>query len=335
MSPRELFAWPEALPVLLLVPIIWILLHALDGGRARRLEQWLGQRGRLLAADLGEGERRVRRRLAVAGLLLALIALVQPIWGEGLRKAPQRGVDILLCLDVSRSMLARDFPPSRLERARSEILALAGRTTGDRLGLVAFAGEAQLIAPLTQDMESFAELAVTADPLAVGRGGTDLGAALEKALEKLEGQTGHHEVVVLLTDGEDLEERGLRAAEQCRDRNIRVHCLGFGSARGSKIALEDQDGEAFLLDASGSEVVSAMDPESLQRIARTTGGEFLDASERPLPLLELYEMRIEPMVRKTFEAASRREQKNRYQWPLLAALLLWLLEFCLTDRKRR
>ncbi|MHC4944275.1 MAG: VWA domain-containing protein [Planctomycetota bacterium] len=335
MSLPELFAWPEALPVLLLVPLVWLLLHALDRSRARRLEQRLGPRARLLALDLGEGERRVRRRLSVAGLLLALIALMQPIWGEGMRKAPQRGVDILICLDVSRSMLARDLPPSRLERAQSEILALAGQAGGDRLGLVAFAGDAQLIAPLTLDMESFAELTGMTGPLSIQRGGSDLGAALDTALDKLEGQTGDHEVVVLLTDGEDLEERGLRAAEQCREKNIRVHCVGFGSARGSKIALEGTGGEAFLLDGSGDEVVSAMDASGLRRIAESTGGEFLDAGDRPLPLLELYEKRIQPMARKSFEAASRRERKNRFQWPLLAALLLWFMEFCLTDRKRR
>jgi Ca-activated chloride channel family protein len=333
MSLRDLFAWPEALPVLLLVAVAWFLLRGLDRARARRLEQKVGPRVRTLAGELAEGQRRARRYIATLALLLALLALLQPVWGEGVRRVKQRGVDLLVCLDVSRSMLARDLSPSRLKRAQHEISTLAGQVRGDRLGLVVFAGEARLAVPLTQDMNSFVELVEQAGPLSGQRGGTDLGAALETALEVFEGQTGDHEAVFLLTDGEDHEERGLRAAEKCKEKNIRVLCVGFGSARGSKIAVEGEGGETFMRDGSGNEVVSAMDPESLRRIAGITGGEFVDADTRPLPLLKLYEKRMLPMARKAFEAEGGYERKNRFQWPLLAAFVLWIIGLCLTDRK--
>ena len=128
-----------------------------------------------------------------------------------------RGVDILVCLDVSRSMLAQDLQPSRLARAQEEIRALAARTESDRVGLVLFAGDARLAVPLTRDKDSFASLASRASPLSVERGGSDVGAALDTALGAL---TGAHEVILLLTDGEDLEARGLQAARRCRDRGI-------------------------------------------------------------------------------------------------------------------
>ena len=335
MNLRDFLAWPAAVPVLLLVPLWWLLLRGLDRLRQRRLASTLGPRARALTPGFSPGQRGLRRTLSGSALLGALLAVLQPLWGEDVRKVEQRGVDILVCLDVSRSMLARDMPPSRLLRARREIRALAERIRGDRMGLVAFAGEARLTVPLTQDMDSYADLVDMADPLSVRRGGTDLGAALDKAVEALAGQTGDHEVVLLITDGEDLEQKGLRAAEKCKEKHITVHTIGFGSAQGSKITVEGQGGEAFLRDRAGKEVVSAMDPVSLRRIAETTGGEFVDAGAMPLPLLELYQKRIQPMARKSFEAEERREKKNRFQWPLLAALVLWILESCLTDRKRR
>jgi len=335
LSVREIFALPEALPILLLVPLVWLVLYTLDRIRALRLLRAAGPRARVLAGDLGEGQRRARRRLFAAGLLLALIAVLQPLWGEGARRIEPRGADLLVCLDVSQSMLARDLAPSRLLRARHEIRLLAEQARGDRLGLVVFAGEARLIVPLTDDTDTFVKLAEHAGPLSVQRGGTDLGAALEAAITMLKVRTGGQGTVLLLSDGEDLEQRGLSAAETCREQDITVHCVGFGSARGSKIAVEDEGGEAFLRDRSGSEVVSAMDPGILRRIAETTGGEFVDAGARSLPLLRLYKKRILPLARESVEAEERRERRNRFQWPLLAAFVLWIMELCVTDRRIR
>ncbi|MEW6741547.1 MAG: VWA domain-containing protein [Planctomycetota bacterium] len=334
MNPSDLFAFPAALPLLLLVPLVWLLFLALDRASMRRFSRVVGPRAPVLAPEWAAGQRRMRRTLAVAGFLLALVALLQPVWGEDVEIVQQRGVDLLVCLDVSQSMLARDLAPTRLECARREIGALSSHIRGDRLGLVVFAGEARLSVPLTQDMVSFAELVGLADPLSVGRGGTDLGAALETALVTLEGQSGEHEVILLITDGEDLEGRGLRVAEKCRERGLTVHCVGFGSPQGSKIAVAQRDGEVFLRDRSGNEVVTAMDPVSLRKLAETTGGEFVEAGIRPRPLVELYEKRVVPMSRKALAAEVRRTHKNRFQWPLLAAYLLWVLEVCLTDRRR-
>ncbi|MBI3845165.1 MAG: VWA domain-containing protein [Planctomycetes bacterium] len=334
MSLRELFVWPGALPILALAPLAWVALLVLDRARSRGVARVLGERGRSLAPEPTGGRRHLRSSIVAAGLLLALVAVLQPVWGEGSRRVEQRGVDVVVCLDVSRSMLARDVTPSRLERARSEILALADRARGDRLGLVAFAGEARRIVPLTQDMDSFAERVSLVDPLSVGRGGTDLGAALEAALGALQGSSGEHEVIVVITDGEDLAERGLRVAEQCKQKKITVHCVGVGSAVGSKIPVEGERGEVFLRDRSGNEVVSAMDSTSLRRIAEATGGEFVDGSGSPGSLVDLYEAHIAPMAQKTFEAEERRERKNRFQWPLLAAFLLWIVELSLNDRTR-
>lgn len=334
MSPGELFLLPAAWPVLLAAPLVWLELRAFDRARAGRLARVVGPRAGALTAELGRRRRRARSHLFAASLLLALVAVLQPLVGEGVGRIEQRGVDLVVALDVSRSMLARDLPPSRLARAKHELRALAERARGDRLGLVLFAGGARLAVPLTRDLASFADLADLADPTSVERGGTDLGAALALSQKALGDSSGEHEAILLLTDGEDLEGRGLAVARRCGERGIPVHCVGFGTPRGSKIAIEEEAGETFLRDRAGNEVVSALDPASLRAMAAAAGGEYIDAAALPLPLVELYEKRIVPMSRKALERGERRERENRYQWPLLAAFLLWIAELGLADRRK-
>ena len=196
--------------------------------------------------------------------------------------------------------------------------------------MVVFAGEARHVVPLTRDGRSFVELAKAAGPLSVARGGSDLGGALRGALDALEGRSGEHEVILLLTDGEDHEGRALRVAQTCKERGITVHCIGFGTALGGKIP----DAGGFLRDRAGREVVSALDPATLRRIAEATGGDYV-AATGPRPLVQVYERRILPMAREAFEAEERRSKENRYQWPLLAAFLFWMVDLCLSDRRRR
>lgn len=333
MNLEAIFARPEALPVLLIAPVIWGALRVLDELRARKLRRAVGPRASVLLADACPGRRQTRRWLTVGAVLAISIAVLQPSWGRASASVEQRGVDILVCLDVSRSMLARDLAPDRLRRAHAEIRALAERARGDRIGLVAFAGEARLVAPLTQDMSSIDALLDLVDTLAVDKGGTDIGAALDVALGALRGASGDHEVVLLLSDGEDLEGRGLARARECRDRGITVHCVGFGSALGAKIPIAEGGGESFLRDRRGKEVVSALDPASLRRIAEATRGSYVNAA-RVEPLVDLYERRVLPMARKAFEANSRDHRAQHFQWPVLVALLLSLLELALPVGRR-
>lgn len=261
--------------------------------------------------------------------------MLEPTWGEDAGALGRGGPDVVVCLDVSRSMLARDVEPDRLERARREIRALSERTDGGRLALVVFAGEARVVAPLTRDGESFRALLDLSDPTSVRRGGTDLGAALESALDALSGTAPGAGAIVLVTDGEDIGGNGRRVARTARDRGVVVHCVGLGSARGAKIAVEGRGGETFLRDRAGNEVVSAMDPASLRAIAETTGGEFVDAGAAASPLAGLHDRRLRTMGRGPADPEGRRERANRFQWALLPAVLLWMLDLVLSDRVRR
>ena len=316
----------DAWPLLLLAPLVGVSLWALGRVRARRLRHAVGERAPILG-DVSVARRRLSGWVFSTAVLLALLSMLQPLWGNSVE---QRGIDIVVALDVSRSMLARDVAPNRLARAQRELAALADRAAGDRFGLVLFAGDARLVVPLTGDANSFREIVNLADPLSIGRGGTDLGAALETALDALGDRGGEHEVVLLLTDGEDLEGRGLQVAGTAKERKITVHCIGFGTARGAKIPIRTGNGETFLRDRAGNEVVSSMDPGTLRRIADATGGAFADAET---PLVDLYEDRIVPMARETSAARSRGERESRYQWPLLGAFVLWIAGACLGRRR--
>ena len=336
----EFLLRPGLWPLLLAAPAAWAVFRVLDGGRERRRAEAAGPRGPGLEA--GAPRRAAAgRALFAAGLLLAAVALLEPVFGEGGSSPEPRGADIVLALDVSRSMEAREGGRSRLERARGEIASLSERAAGDRLALVLFAGEAKVAVPLTADGGGLARVAAEAEPSSVGRGGTDLGAALEAALGALgggrrEGEGGDAAFVVLLTDGEDLEGRGLRAAEACGRAGVTVHGLGFGSPRGAKIPLGPGGpaGHGFRRDREGRDIVTSMDPSGLRALAAAAGGVFVDGGAAEGALPALYEQRILPAARARFAEGERRSRVPRFPWPLGGALLLWTVELCWFDPRR-
>ena len=340
----ERFLLPELLP-LLLAPVALRLLQAgLEAAHGRRLARMLGARAPVLTAERSSAQCTGRRNLQAAALVLAIVAMAQPLGAPRPATMEQRGIDVVICLDLSRSMLARDAGPAsragsasltRLARAQEEIRSLAEAAGGDRLALVSFAGEARLSVPLTHDTSSFAQLAGAVDPLTVERGGTDLGAALEAALAVLDGAAGRPGAIVLVSDGEDLERRGLAVARTCRERSVPVHCVGIGSDRGSKIALAGEGGGSFLRDRDGAEVVSFLDPAGMQRIAGVSGGSFVDATRAPGSLRRLYVERLLPWEGEALEQRGRLRRANLFQPVLLAALLLWMNGWALTGRRRR
>ncbi len=307
----------------------------LERRRALRWMEALGPRAPELAAEVDTSRLRLCTFCAAVALLAGGLASMQPAWGEGDPGADPGEADILVCLDVSRSMLARDVAPDRLRRALAEIRALADRARGDRLGLVIFAGEARLLVPLTQDAASFIQLLELAEPGGLPRGGSDLGAAVDAALRALGEARGEHEAIVLLTDGEDLAGGGLAAARRAQARGIAIHCVGFGSTRGSKIAVAGERGETFLRDGSGAEVVSALDAAGLQAIAETTGGMYLEAGAEASVMAGLHAERLGPLSGRAPGPGASLPPAHRFPLFLLVAFALGILELGTSVRKRR
>jgi Ca-activated chloride channel family protein len=316
-------------PWLFAVPVVWALAWAMFD-RSRAAMRRYG------AAPTARVPTPFARSFRLALLaLLGLLAWMDPRLGDESVQIERRGLDVVLCLDTSRSMLAGDMEPSRLARALQDIRAVLPKLDrGDRAGLVVFAGQARLWIPLTHDVDSFRGLLDDVDTDVVKTGGTDIAAALRKALEIVDAENVATTAVVLLTDGEDLAGAGRQAAGELAAKGLIVHAIGYGSALGSKIQAPD-GGDRFLRDGDGNEVVSRMDPESLRAVAAATGGRFVRAEAMALPLVELHDKVLRPMQKRSYEAGQESAKQARYQWVLLPLLLLLLWEIAMAQGHHR
>jgi Ca-activated chloride channel family protein len=314
------FGWlrPEAATWLLAAPALLVVGLWSLGARRRALLRLVEVRhAARFVPGHSRGRALARLVLAAGAALFLALALAGPVRGYSLREVERKGLDLVVCLDTSRSMLVEDLRPNRLERAKREVLGLLERLRGDRVALLAFAGDVRTVAPLTHDRTTLGAFLRTLSPDENLVGGTNLGAALQTALELFDGRTGASEAIVLLTDGEDLEGEGLAVAEEAAARGIRVYVVGMGTVEGGKIA----DGaRGFVRDEAGEEVVSALDDRTLEAIAEATGGAYLAASRSALPLEELYEKRIGRLETRALWAGRERIPHDRYQWPLALAL---------------
>lgn len=314
-----------------------VLIAAASTGRRRARVARAAFAPRHLASFLQEADPSRRGvRLACVALALVLLgfAAAGPVLGVRERVVISRGLDLVVCLDTSRSMLARDLKPSRFERAKREIHDLLDAAGGDRVALIAFSGDARDVAPLTRDRHVLGDLVDRIDLADNRLGGTDLGVALERALELFDGRSGAHEAIVLITDGEDLSGRGAEVAAEAAVRGIGVFVVGIGTAAGGKLPITTGAGERFLVGPDGEEVVSRLEGQSLERLADSAGGAYRSTEQSPRPLFELYEKRISRLDRRNLEGGLEQVPLERYQWPLAAGLILILFELAASDRRR-
>ena len=316
-----------------------LLLAVAAWGRAarRREQRHLGaqvQRARFLPSYV-HGRAVARAALAGGAVLLLAIACMGPVHGSSSVPVVRRGLDIAICIDTSRSMLAEDVRPARIVRAKREVAGLLETLGGDRVCLVAFSGDARDISPLTHDKVALAGFLEHLSVEDNRMGGTDLGNALEHALELFDGREGAHEAIVLITDGEDLEGRGREVAERAAALGIRVYVVGVGTRAGGKIPLESKDGSrSFLVGPDGQEVISALDDTSLRELAAATEGEYLSVEESPTPLEELFHKRISNIEGYSSEEGFQEVPHDRFQLPLALALACMLIEAALRERRR-
>lgn len=309
--------WPAYWPWLLLLPLAVLPWRWHERRVERQHRALLGARAEVL---LGRPVHRRRRALLLAlALSCFAVVLLQPV-----RPGPSAvlGADVVLCVDVSRSMAARDVSPSRAGVAIAAINELAQHAPGSRLALVAFAGTAERIAPLTHDGPAIAELAQQLQPGLLTGGGTDPGAALTVAGALLRTSPGAS--IVLLGDGEDFVGNGAAAAEALVAAGHRVHTLGIGTEAGSKIVVDGPNGETFFRDASGQEVVTHCELASLQAIAAAgqgRAGQLVLGDE----LVRLHDDVLVPAARTAALRAGTLEPVPCFQLPLCLGLLFWML----------
>jgi Ca-activated chloride channel homolog len=267
--------------------------------------------------------------LTLAALCLAL-ALGGPMWGFRWQEVRRQGIDLVIAIDTSRSMLTPDVKPNRLARSKLAVQDLVRELHGDRVALVAFAGAAFLQCPLTLDYGAFAQSLDAVEVGIIPRGGTALTAAIDTSLEAFEGRQGSHQAVVLITDGEDHEGNVKDAAKRAADRGVKVYTVGIGTTEGELVP-----GEAgsWVKDRAGQVVKSRLDEETLKQVAVDTGGVYLHAAGPSLGLGELYRDYIDTMEKRELASTLEKRYEHRFQLPLAVALVLLALEPAIGERR--
>ena len=287
-----------------------------------------------LAGSVSPLRRTVRAALMLTALVFAALALAQPRYGFIEKETKQKGRDVIVAIDTSRSMMATDVSPTRLARAKLFTQDLVRLMQGDRVGLIAFAGSAFLQAPLTLDYSAVTNSLDELDTDLIPVGGTNLAAAINAALEAFGKAEGNTRALVVLTDGEELDADGIAAAKRAAQEGIRIFTVGIGSPEGSLIPIRLDDGQPdFVRDKAGKPVTSKLDESRLREIAAATGGFFIPIG--PEAARDIFEKGIVPMELSENGVFNARQPIERYQWPLAVASILLALSLLPGDRRRR
>ncbi|MDH3271363.1 MAG: VWA domain-containing protein [Gemmatimonadota bacterium] len=331
------FADPQWLLALTLVPLLGVLVLA--GSRSRRRALGAFADSDLVAKLTDSVDVTARRGKTVLRLLavgLLCVALARPQFGTRVETVRSVGQDIVIAVDLSRSMLAEDVAPNRLERARLAILRLMRQLDGDRIGLVAFAADAFVQSPLTVDYSAAALFLGAMNPDLMPIQGTDLGAALRVSLDALEAGARDARVLVLVTDGEDHEDAFAEELRRAVESGVQVYLVGVGSGEGVPIPLYGQDGsrEGFLRDEEGNVVTTRLTEETFQRIVGEAGATYVRAGAGGTAFDDL----VDEIARgegEEIDALQVTQFQEQYQIFLAMALLFLVADGLITDRRRR
>ncbi|MFH2036034.1 MAG: VWA domain-containing protein [Candidatus Zixiibacteriota bacterium] len=274
--------------------------------------------------------------LLLFGIVFSVLTLSQFQCGTHMEMMKRQGIDLIVAIDVSNSMLAEDMKPSRIAKARQEVRGILDRLEGDRIGLIAFAGEAFVQCPLTLDYSAAEIFLDVIDVGLIPQQGTAIGAAIEKAQDAFESKEKKHKVMILLTDGEDQNQSALSAAEEARKEGIKIYPIGIGSPVGEPIPFYDRQGNrsGFKKDRSGEVIVTKLDEITLQKIAMETGGKYYHATAGEMELDKVYD-EISKMEKKELEGKLMMQYEDRFQYPLFIAILLIVVEFFISEKRKK
>lgn len=270
--------------------------------------------------------------LLLAALSFMILALARPQLGTALEEVKRKGVDVIVAIDVSESMNAQDIAPSRLDKARHEVSTLIDKLQGDRIGLIAFAGEAFVQCPLTLDYGAAKIFLDVLGPNLIPTPGTDLAKAMQAAIKSFESTERQHKVLVLITDGEHHGEDVMAVAEEAEREGLVIYTVGIGSAQGVPIPVEEQGG-GFKKSNRNEVVITKLDELTLEKIALQTGGKYYRASSSEAELDRIYE-EISNMEKKELASLKFSQFEERFQYVLAIAFVLLLIEMLLSERRK-
>ena len=323
------FANPHLL-WLLLLPAAAVVIHMLAAVMRRRRLARFGNMATLreLMPEVSTARNHFKFLLFIIAMILIAVAAARPQFGSKLREEKSRGVEMMLAVDVSNSMLAEDFEPSRLERTKYAIDKLFDGLKQERVGVIVFAGEAKVQLPITSDYRMAKAFAKRISPTLVAEQGTSIGKALSMAMMSFSSQSDNSRVMILITDGETHDNNALEVAQQAAEQGIKIFTIGIGTPEGAPISINGE----YISDENGEMVVSKLNEQMLQEIASTTGGAYVRASKQSIGLEEIVkainEMQQDELTTMRFE-----EYNEQFPYLLWIAFVLLVLDIFILDRK--
>src|SRR3989440_11172560 len=330
------FGAPEWFWAFAILPVLVAFYLRAERRRTIILREFISPR---LLPELAGNVDRTRRALRFVCVFLsiafAITALAKPRWGYAYEDVKRRGLDLLLAVDTSRSMLSNDVAPNRLERVKLAAQDLINELQGDRVGLIAFAGRAFLQAPLTIDYDAAVESINDLDTKTIPEGGTNISAAIALAVQTFGKSATGNRALIVFTDGEELSGDAVKSAKAATEAGVKIFTVGVGTPQGSLIPVNGDDGgTAFVKDSAGQVVKSKLDEKRLREIAEATGGFYLHLENGPQTMAQLYSQGLANMKAAEIDARLSRTPIERYEWPLGAAMLALTMSILVGERKR-
>ncbi len=325
------FANPSLL-LLVIIPMGAVIFYGWAKRRDRRALEAFAQ-PQLLTRVIDAAGRSLRskqRVLRIVVMALLVLALAGPEWGYQWQTVTNRGLEIIVALDTSKSMLAADIKPSRLERAKLAVKDLLAKLQSDKVGLVAFSGSSFLQCPLTLDYNAFGIALDALNVQSIPRGGTAIGEAIQTATRAFQSGSAGSKILIIISDGENHEGDPVRYATAAARQGITIDTVGIGSPAGELIVVRDANGNSsYLKDSSGQVVKTTLNETMLRQIARAGNGSYIRGDGVSLGLEELYRQKLSRLNRSEISSKWQKRYIDRYQLPLLLAVLLLITELSL------
>lgn len=327
----------EYLYLMLIIPVIWLLFALLRYSRRQSVKQ-IGENRFFKALFPENSNLKAYLKLILYTFAFAflIIGLANPQIGTKLEKVKREGVEVIIGLDVSNSMLAEDIKPNRLERAKQSVMRLIEKLDNDRIGIVAFAGDAFLQLPITSDFSTAKLMLSTLDNEIISTQGTAIGSAIELAKKSFSPDDKKvSRVLIIITDGENHEDDAISAAQSAYESGIKVHTIGMGSIKGAPIPVYQNGNRVdFIKDDNGSIVISKLDASALEQISNAGGGKFIRSASSDPDLASLISQ-IGKMKKTEFESRVYTDYEDRFYYFLAAALILLIAELFISDTKNK
>ena len=329
------FANPDYLYLLLLLPVI-LLLFIINDIRKRRALRRFGDINLVgnLVPELSGIRPFVKFIFQLIAFSAAIIMLSRPQFGSKIEDVKKEGVEVIIALDVSNSMLAEDIQPDRLTRAKQAISRLVDNLDNDKIGLIVFAGDAYTQIPVTTDYVSAKMFLSSINPDMVPKQGTAIGAAIGLGIRSFSPGEGKSKAMIIITDGENHEDDPVSKAEEASKTEIVIHTIGIGSAGGVPVPVKINGKRDYLKDVDGNTVISKLDEDILKKIALNTGGTYVRASNSNIGLDEIFH-EIRKMKKQELESTMYTEYNDQFQIFTAIVLFLLLADFIIMERKNR